>query len=412
LRWLGGRRVEGDAWDAYESVDGASVLDAPPNAGRWADVRWCLLDVARECAAMTPADRAPRDPQRIWVLASGVAKWLDDPVADAIVPDSVATDRQLLAAIARHTVASAVDGRSSDRQPLPLGARRFLDRLDTVVSENVADVVRELEILTRQRAVLRRSWRLLPTAILALALALPLALEAMHQMSAREISHRVPLDQRVAAAALSELFLANHRWLSMSSDDRTSLEVALATRYREVLSDGRLFAPQTTASLRLGEAHRAIALDVLRRHPPTALDRQEPVAPRVAMIIRRVSVDSGLPWYQAIHVRTIGVYVGFAIVALIVGVVVRGGLLRIIGLEIVTSRGQPAGRFRVLVRAALMWSPILLVPWVSPVIGRTLPHLAATPWWLLGMIGGAIAIAITPARGVQDRMAGTWVVPR
>ena len=179
LRWLGGRRNEGDAWDAYESVDGVPVLDATLHARRWADVRWWLLDVARECVAMTPADRAPRDPQRIWVLASGVAKWLDDPVADAVVPGSVATDRQLIAAIAHNTVASE-SGReegSSPRPPLPLGARRFLDGLDTGPTEHVADVVRDLEILIRQRAVLTRRWRLLPIAILALALGFPLAVK-------------------------------------------------------------------------------------------------------------------------------------------------------------------------------------------------------------------------------------------
>ena len=37
----------------------------------WADVRWWLLDIARECVAMTPADRAPREPRRIWVLSVG-----------------------------------------------------------------------------------------------------------------------------------------------------------------------------------------------------------------------------------------------------------------------------------------------------------------------------------------------------
>jgi serine/threonine protein kinase len=414
LRWLGGRRAEGDAWDAYESVDGVPALDIAPNAARWADVRWWLLDVARECAAMTPADRAPRDPQRIWVLASGVAKWLDDPVADAVVRDSVATDRQLLAAIARNTVASerGRDEGSSTRQPVPLGARRFLDRLETVPSEDVADVVPELELLTRQRAVLTRTWRLLPIAILALALAVPLAVDAVRQTSASVIRNRVPLDQRVAAAALSELFLANHRWLAMSSDDRTALEVALATRYREVLADGRLFAPPAADYLRLGDEHRAIALDALRRHPPAALDPQEGMAPRVAAIVRRVNPDTTLPWYQAVHVRTISGYAVFAIVALIVGVVFRGGLLRIFGLEIVTARGQPARRFRVLARAVLIWSPLLLVPWVTPVLGRILPDLAATPWWLLAMLGGAIAVAINPARGVQDRLAGTWVVPR
>ena len=270
----------------------------------------------------------------------------------------------------------------------------------------------ELERLTRQRAVLTRAWRLLPIAILGLALALPLAVEAMHQLSTRALSTRVPLDQRVAAAALSELYLANHRWLSISSNDRTSLEVALATRYREALSNDRLFAPRTAASLRIGEEQRAIALDVLRRHPQTGVGPQEGPPPRIAAIVRRLSLDTARPWYQAIHVRTINGYLWFAVIALIVGVLVRGGLLRIIGLEIVTARGRRAGRLRVLARTALTWSPILLVPWLTPLIGRIAPGLGPTPWWLLGMIAGAVAIAINPARGIQDRLVGTWVVPR
>ena len=414
LRWLGGRRLEGDAWDVYESVDGVSVLDAVPKNSRWADVRRWLLDVAKECASMTPADRAPRDPRRIWALASGGAKWLDDPIVDGGAPDPVATDRQLLVAIAHHTVASGIgpDARSSASQPIPLAARRFLDRLDAAPSEHVADVVPELERLTKQRAVLTRAWRLLPIAILALALALPLAAEAMHQLSARALSTRVPLDQRVAAAALSELFLANHRWLSLSANDRTTLEVALATRYREVLSNDRLFAPRTAAALRIGEEQRAIALDVLNRHPQTGVAPQEDPPPRIAAIVRRLSLDTARPWYQATHVRTIGAYLWLAVIALIVGVLGRGGLLRIVGLEIVTARGLRAGRLRLLARMALTWSPILLVPWLTPLIGRIAPDLGPTPWWLLGMIAGALAIAISPARGIQDRLVGTWVVPR
>jgi hypothetical protein len=31
---------------------------------------------------------------------------------------------------------------------------------------------------------------------------------------------------------------------------------------------------------------------------------------------------------------------------------------------------------------------------------------------MLGMIAGAVVVAMTPARGVQDRIVGTWVVPR
>jgi hypothetical protein len=31
---------------------------------------------------------------------------------------------------------------------------------------------------------------------------------------------------------------------------------------------------------------------------------------------------------------------------------------------------------------------------------------------MLGMLAGAVVVAISPTRGVQDRIAGTWVVPQ
>jgi len=49
----------------------------------------------------------------------------------------------------------------------------------------------------------------------------------------------------------------------------------------------------------------------------------------------------------------------------------------------------------------------LVMRFVTPI-----PANLGQPWWMLGMIAGAIVIAIWPARGVQDRLAGTWVVPR
>ncbi len=411
LRWLSGRRIEGDAWDAYESVDGVSLPDATPDPRPWSDVRWWLLDIARECAAMTTADRAPREPRRIWVLTSGGAKWIDDPIAVAD-RDEVGTDCQLLAAIARKAGVSAIspDGRLSARPPLPLAAWRFVERLNTAPSASAADAVRELETLTKHRAVLTRGWRLLPTAILALVIMVPLAVETMQHRSAQVIRNRVPLDQRVAAAALSELFLANHRWLTMSSDDRASLEVALATRYREPLEG--LFFPETMGYLGLGAEHRDIAQEVLRRYPATAGEPRADVPPRVAATISRVTRYDTMPWYRAIHARTKDSYLSLALVALLVGVFAGGRLLRAAGLEIVTARGERAGRLRLFTRALLTWSPILLVPWVNWGIARVLPGVAESPWWLAVMIGGGVTIAISPARAIQDRLNGTWIVPR
>ena len=119
-----------------------------------------------------------------------------------------------------------------------------------------------------------------------------------------------------------------------------------------------------------------------------------------------------VPWYRATYARTSTAYVSLALMALVVGVFVPGGLLRVAGLEVVTARGEPAGRLRVLARALLTWSPILLSPWVNPGLARILPPVAESPWWLVVMSGGAIAIALSPGRAMQDRLLGTWIVPK
>jgi uncharacterized RDD family membrane protein YckC len=411
LRWLSGRRLEGDAWDAYESVDGVPLLDTTRDPRPWAEVRWWLLDIARECVAMAPSDRAPRQPRHIWVLTSGGAKWVDDPVAVAD-RDEVATDRELLSAVAHGAGLTAIgpDGRLRARPPLPLAAWRFVERLHSSPLGAAADDVRALETLTRQRAVLTRTWRLLPVAILALMLMVPLAIGTMQQRSAQVVRDRVTLDHRVAAAVLSELLLANHKWLAMSSEDRASLEVALATRYRDSL--GNLFVPERIGDLRLGTEHREIARDVLRRYPTNVGDSRAIATPRVEATISRVTRYDTVPWYRALHARTKDDCLSLALVALLVGVFFRGGLLRAAGLEIVTACGEPAGRVCLFVRALLTWSPILLLPWVDPAVARVLPGAAQSPWWMAGMLGGVIAVTISPARALQDRVTGTWIVPR
>ena len=415
LRWLAGQRLDHDAWDAFEAVDGVPLSDASRARRAWADVRWWLLDVAGECAARAHGDRAPRDLQRVWVLASGRAKWLDDPVADAgATANLMATDQQLLIAVARTALQDEADAetpRPASREPLPLGARRFLDRLYGPEGGDIPGVVRELEGLVKQRAVLTRGWRAVPLIVCTVAIALPLALEAVDHMMGGD-RQPAPLDERVSRAALSELVLADHGWIRMSAADRQAIEAALATRYRDVLADGRLFRSAPETGTTFARDQQAISRELLRRYPDAPRDVASPTAPRVDAIISRVSTLDGLLWHQTFYKRMFGLYMGAAVIALILNFAFRGGLMRAMGLELVTADGRQASRLRVLVRTAVTWSPIFVVPILMPFVERALPGLAETPWWTLGILSGAIAILLTPSRGVQDRIARTWVVPR
>ena len=95
----------------------------------------------------------------------------------------------------------------------------------------------------------------------------------------------------------------------------------------------------------------------------------------------------------------------------------RGGLtLRIFGSTLVTNDGRDVSRSRAVLRALVAWSPMLA--WI--VMIRMTPRVQETnlPLALLYTVFPAVLAAGAlwawrhPDRGIQDRVAGTWVVPR
>jgi hypothetical protein len=95
----------------------------------------------------------------------------------------------------------------------------------------------------------------------------------------------------------------------------------------------------------------------------------------------------------------------------------RGGLSWFLGgLTLVRSDGRPAGRFRVLVRAAVVWLPIALVfvgligvqvAFPEAVSARVVLTILL-PLLLLAYLVVAIRY---PDRPPQDRLMGTYLVP-
>jgi hypothetical protein len=111
-----------------------------------------------------------------------------------------------------------------------------------------------------------------------------------------------------------------------------------------------------------------------------------------------------------------GLLLVVALVALITAVATRGLLLRLLGFELVTRDGRCAARWRVLVRAAVAWAPILVPALASTALGGVahgvmgLTIILCTA--LVVLLAGAIVAVAVPSRSLQDRLAGTWIVPR
>jgi hypothetical protein len=88
--------------------------------------------------------------------------------------------------------------------------------------------------------------------------------------------------------------------------------------------------------------------------------------------------------------------------------VLRGGLLlRACDIAVVTSDGQPASRLRALWRGLVAWALVPAAIWLGLGVGVAVGAGVG----VLFLAGAAWAIA-HPSRGVQDRIAGTWLVPQ
>jgi hypothetical protein len=104
--------------------------------------------------------------------------------------------------------------------------------------------------------------------------------------------------------------------------------------------------------------------------------------------------------------------------AIVIALLARRGLLmRGFALDVVTKKGEPAGRVRIFLRNVLTWSPVLAPFVIYAAIMAATPATAA-----LAAEGAGIAVLIvvaigvwmairTPERGLADRLAGTYLVP-
>ena len=158
-------------------------------------------------------------------------------------------------------------------------------------------------------------------------------------------------------------------------------------------------------------------LEALVRHPPAVTRGWRAMSVGVALLLPVVWVPP--IFIQILYTTTLieqdlrsdimtllFVLTQVAIFAHVNALVFRGGVIRVLGLELVTADGKQASRFRVLVRTAATWVPLMIVaPPSSPAHWLTYPCL-------LMLFAGAVVAILSPERGIQDRLAGTWIVPR
>jgi hypothetical protein len=203
--------------------------------------------------------------------------------------------------------------------------------------------------------------------------------------------------------------------------DRTALEIYIARRFGPTMSDPQFWTDPFTAGF-LGR-HRRLAERIMADHPRVTPEQMAAAEAALRPFLeararQRRSLRPSNPWATALIVVPF-VFTFAAIAAIISAWLFRGGfLLRAFGIVVVTQNGKPVSRARALWRALTAWgfviAPILSTLLAAPWLGLNVRFLSAGLALTMLAIGlaGAVWAVVCPERGLQDRLAGTYLVPR
>jgi hypothetical protein len=379
------------------------------------------------------------DLDRIWIGTDGQAKLLDfpapgvpasppassAPLSASSQPTSAATAILFLEQVALTTLHGGVVSRDeastcSIHMPLPLHARSFLTKLSTF--SNLETLSGDLKTLLELPAVVistrRRLGLWLTFWLLFLGLSLSGFFASLGMMDAIQAEPDLEL-LRLSLARIAALQKATPDANTNQAEELKALETYTAARFRKAISNPFVWTlPYFSLSMNKGllpEEWHEMAKKIVATHPRRSeseitnatarlkefLAEYHPWIPRDlpgSSVLRSILFMATTAWFQFIILPS-----------LIACVLLRGApLLQVLGIALVTKDGSQASPWRALSRALITWSPILIMPLVMPATAVGLCMLLA----LFLITVGMIAALWTPQRALQDRIVGTWLVPR
>jgi hypothetical protein len=185
---------------------------------------------------------------------------------------------------------------------------------------------------------------------------------------------------------------------------RTNLGIFIAARYAALIADtARWRSPEfrRTGLDRLGLPAEEIAT----RFSPSAEELVQ-----ATLALQRLGIPIGPAPRQPPSTTSIvrmALLLGLlplAVGSVLFGLLFRGGLVaHVMSITFVTRTGALASRARIFFRNLLAWSPLILIA------------IPRSPLVLAGgllLLAGILLSIINPQRGLPDRLAGTWMVPK
>lgn len=440
LRWLGGERSDEECWDAYEAGPGTPLVQLIRHRQPWHHVRYWLTDLAEELAAAARDKTLPLvlALDRVWITADGRAKLLDFPVPleDGTPENAVEGCMPAIGgptAFLGQVAVALLEGRSSlsragradgVKVPLPPHARELLGALNSGIdlatwAERMKPCLHRLSgVSVRRRAALIAGGCLLPVVSAAIGLLGLLWMVRLYQSDTEmallreSLSHWASLNGR---AAETDVSAADRR-------EEKAFEVYIAGRFHDLITNRGTWTRLEGALIPIEQREAAEAW--VRGRPTAGEDEFRQAAQVAEPIIKerenrsRMDPKSGLEMADFFSGLSILLLLVAAMPSVTMAFVFRGGLvLRVLGIQVVRSDGGVASRLRILLRSVIAWIPVTLSCCFTLIASKTNRGIAADPG--MGLVSawvvfGALTVwaALLPRRGLQDRLAGTCLIPR
>ena len=412
LRWLTGRRSAEENWDAYEAPDGAPLAVVIEGEQPWARVRSWLLDIAEELEASladgTPVGAIATD--QLWLTHGGRVLLLDFRAPGA--PRSHGHGRTVRDSMSAEDFLNDVATAALPRR-IPLHARDFLSRLRSHTFSSPNRVAAQLRDDMDSPGGVNLQRRLLGVIIApAIALGIMLTISLSNSRDARRFDALWTLEHGSLPSLRLVLEVQREQTVAApATAERCS--VVLAGRYGKIISGEKFWGrPETeawhatarkamTARVAVGDAELQSAEAWIE---PYIRDRRE----------REKSLHGWLLGGTAAAVNFLLLGALLSLVGTLASGVPPG--LQMTDLAIVTEDGEPASRVRALWRGLLGWLPLLLGA-LALALCQIVPGSAgAFPFVVIAFaLAMAWLLSITirnPSRGLNDMIAGTWLVPR
>jgi eukaryotic-like serine/threonine-protein kinase len=441
-RWLSGRRSEAECWDAYEAIDGRPLMQTIAQPQPWSRVRHWLADLGGEVAeGVKDGSLPPLHVDRVWIGTDDRARLLDwsppsstglataDPRSPIPDPRSPASDLRSAQQFIYGVAAGALRGVHPDlarsqppSTPLPVPARTVMLSLQAgtvptadLLGSQVSEVLRTPAAFPRRRRLLQIVFCSVIPVVIAIAVLATIKLQIRSRTANPEaftlkscVQQLVTLDRKGKLTAKEQ-------------EQRDLIEIYIAERLHDPAEESASYARAFPAVSSL-QRESLMAQQALVNHPqrsPEQIKKADEVVGRLL-----ASTSSGLNalnpplvlWALMAFVAS-GAAGLVAALAFIGALVTRSGFtLRAFGAALVTADGCPATRFHAVRRMIVTWSPLalawLIFTFSAPIKATTVSLALLYTLPLAILAAGAFWAWRHPSRGIQDRIVGTWIVPR